>query len=139
MAASLSESSQQLGQISMAITAVKGLQDNFEDISQYYKTRFTVVTKHNENLAKDIADALGQIQYQDVVRQCVERIRFAIGQRNEYLKSTVDRVSAGDDDLTLLPALLEMIRVDYLTEEEKHKHSARHTVGDGSELKIELF
>lgn len=141
MAASIASSSQELDQVTHAVESIKSLQHNFEDISQYYKTRFLVVTKHNQDLANDIGDALGAIQYQDVVRQCVDRIRFVIGRRNAFLKNTVDKTDdgMGADDLLQLPVLLELIRLDYLEEEDKHKHSGRHAIGVNTELKIELF
>lgn len=141
MAASIASSSQELDQVTHAVESIKSLQHNFEDISQYYKTRFLVVTKHNQDLANDIGDALGAIQYQDVVRQCVDRIRFVIGRRNAFLKNTVEKTddSLGADNLLQLPVLLELIRLDYLEEEDKHKHSGRHAIGVNAELKIELF
>jgi methyl-accepting chemotaxis protein len=139
MASSIAESSQQLEEVSHAVVTIQKLHENFEDMSQYYKTLFIVVTKHNEDLAKEIAEVLGQIQYQDVVRQCIERIRFAIKQRNAFLQHAVALGQQDDVDLAQLPALLEAILDDYLSEEEKHKHSARHEADNGSELKIELF
>ncbi|MEB0140160.1 MULTISPECIES: methyl-accepting chemotaxis protein [unclassified Undibacterium] len=139
IASSIASSAQELEQVGHAVESIRKIQDNFEDISQYYKTRFLVVTKHNVDLAKSIGDALGTIQYQDVVRQCVDRIRHVIGQRNHFLKTTVGQLNVDKQPATLLelPDLLEMIRLDYLEEENKHKHSARHALS--TELKIELF
>ena len=36
---------------------------------QFYKTLFAVVTRHNTELAEQIADMLGLFQYQDVESQ----------------------------------------------------------------------
>jgi methyl-accepting chemotaxis protein len=139
MAASIAESSRQLDDVSHAVNTIQKIQDNFEDMSQYYKTRFAVITQHNQDLAKSIAEVLGQIQYQDVVRQCIERIRVAILQRNGFLEKTFGSAQQGEVDLAQLSALLASIRDDYENEEEMHKHSARHEETDGGELKIELF
>jgi methyl-accepting chemotaxis protein len=139
MAASIAESSRQIDDVSHAVKTIQKIQDNFEDMSQYYKTRFAVVTQHNEDLAKNIAEVLGQIQYQDVVRQCVERIRVAIKQRNTFLEQACDLAQQGDADLRQLSAMLASILDDYENEENMHKHSARHEIDEGSELKIELF
>jgi methyl-accepting chemotaxis protein len=109
-------------------------------MSQYYKTRFAVVTRHNEDLARNIAEVLGQIQYQDVVRQCVQRIQAVVGRRNGVLQDAV--VSAGQHgpDGAPLPALLQAVLDDYLAEEKKHLHSARHEPDNSdSGLKIALF
>lgn len=141
IAAGIMSSSQELEQITHAVDSIRKIKDNFEDISQYYKTSFMVVTKHNVDLAKNIGEVLGTIQYQDVVRQCVDRIRFAIERRNQFLKNSVDRLDSNSQaqELLQLPALLELIRIEYLAEEEKHNSAASHAIGIGTELKIELF
>ncbi|MGS0759025.1 hypothetical protein ACVBEH_32210, partial [Roseateles sp. GG27B] len=65
------------------------------DMSQYFKTRFAVVTQHNQDLVHDIAEVLGHIQYQDVVSQCITRMRVATAQRNEFLQVAVAAMSQG--------------------------------------------
>lgn len=141
IAADIQSSVEELRHVTRAVDSIQKIKDNFEDISQYYKTSFMVVNKHNVDLASRIGDVLGSIQYQDVVRQCVDRIRFAIGRRNMLLKSAVDSIEteSSAQELLDLPALLEMIRIEYLAEENKHKHSARHALEGCTELKIELF
>lgn len=139
IAASIAESSQQIEEVSHAVVTIQKIQDNFEDMRQYYKTRFAVVTQHNEDLAKNIAEVLGQIQYQDVVRQCIERICFAIKQRNAVLEQGVGLARQDGMDLAQLSAMLATILDDYLNQEARHKHSGRHGDDAGTELKIELF
>ncbi len=139
LAASIADSSHQLEAVSKAAISIHKLQDNFEDMNQYYKTRFVVVTKYNEDLALQIAEVLGQIQYQDVVRQCIDRIRSVIEQRNLFLQDAANLIAQDGADLTHLPALLEVILQDYLTEEGKHRHSSRDIAEGHRELKIELF
>jgi methyl-accepting chemotaxis protein len=134
----IKESADQLADVSAAAETIAKLRGNFEDMSQYYKTRLAVVMKHNEDLVKDIAEALGEIQYQDVVRQTIERIRIAAERRNDALSALLHR-SMGDCGGPDLPAQLELILENYLTEEEKHRHSVRQTLGSGAPLKIELF
>ena len=139
MSNSIAESTQQLELVSHAVGSIKKLRENFEDMSQYFKTRFAVVTKHNEDLAKDISDVLGHIQYQDVVRQCIDRLREAIGQRNSLLQNAVNPQTQAGVELSQLPDQLAEILTAYLAEEEKHKHSARHDEEGSTELKFELF
>lgn len=137
---SIAESSQQLAQISQAAASIQKLQNNFEDMSQYYKTRFAVVTRHNEDLARNIAEVLGQIQYQDVVRQCVQRIQAVVGKRNGVFQDAVASAGQHGPAGAPLPALLQAVLDDYLDEEKKHLHSARHEPDNSdSGLKIELF
>jgi methyl-accepting chemotaxis protein len=139
MATNIAESSRQLAEVSQTEKSIAQLRGNLDNMSEYNDTRFSVVTKHNEELARDIAEVLGQIQYQDVVRQGIERIQGAIGQRNALLHRLVDpteqdRVNFGD-----VPEQLDLILNNYLKEEEKHRHSARDAPGNGAELKVELF
>jgi len=139
MASSIAESSQQLQGISLATASISILQENFADMSQYYKTRFTVVTKHNEDLAKDISEVLGQIQYQDVVRQSVERIRTAIVQRNLLLQSAIGEGAPDPDLLRELPERIDQLKREYLVEDARHVHLTQAELGNDAGLKIELF
>lgn len=139
MSTRIAESSEALNEVSQAVFSIQKLQDNFEDMSQYFKTRFSVITQHNENLAKDIADVLGHIQYQDVVSQCIDRMRSTIGQRNTLLEQSIADSSPTAADLAQLAQRLSLILNDYVVEEVKHKHSARHEEQQTGELKFELF
>jgi len=108
-------------------------------MSQYYKTRLTIVIKHNEDLVRDIGEALGQVQYQDVVRQSIERIRITARRRNDALRAQLSLATEKVAEDAHLPVQLELILNDYLAEEQKHRHSVRQTQGNNAPLKIELF
>lgn len=135
----ITESSRQLADVSQAAVSIKKLRENLEDMNQYYKTRLTIVSKHNEDLVKDIAEALGQIQYQDVVRQCIERIRVAAGRRNDALRAVLDATGDPLGSDPGLPIQLELVLNEFLSEEENHTHSVRQTQGSSAPLKLELF
>jgi len=106
---------------------------------QFYKIRFSVITKYNEDLLQEIAEVLGHIQYQDVVSQCIQRIRAATAQRNAFFENAVQQDSQDPAELAQLPAGLQQILDKFLSEEERHLHSARHVDDTGSDQKIELF
>jgi methyl-accepting chemotaxis protein len=135
----ITESSQQLAEVSKTTASINKLRGNFDDMSQYYKTRFAIVTKHNQDLVAEIAEVLGQIQYQDVVRQCIERARVVAGRRNAALSDSLATADSAAAGLAELPQQLELILNDYLAEEQNHRHSTRQTQGDDAPLKIELF
>ena len=135
----IKESAGQLADVSKATLTIGKLRSNFEDMSQYYKTRFSVVMKHNSDLVRDIADALGQVQYQDVVRQSIERIRGAAERRNDALRTVLMTPYGDQAEDAALPLQLELILDDYLAEEAKHRHSVRQTQGADAPLKVELF
>jgi methyl-accepting chemotaxis protein len=135
----IKESASQLSEVSTAAATIGKLGSNLEDMSQYYKSRFSNVMKHNEDLVRDIGEALGQVQYQDVVRQAIERIRAAAGRRNDAMR-TLFLMPGGDNvEEANLPVQLEMILDDYIAEEQKHRHSVRQTQGNDAPVKIELF
>jgi len=135
----INESSRQLAGVTKAAESIKKLQANLEDMSQYYKTRFAIVTKHNEDLVKDIAEVLGEIQYQDVVRQCIERIRVAADRRNDALRSALEMPDQSLGQDAGLPRQLELVLNEFLAEEQNHRHSVRQTQGSDAPLKLELF
>jgi methyl-accepting chemotaxis protein len=135
----IKDSKGQLADVSKTAATIGQLRNNFEEMSQYYKTRLSVVMKHNEDLVRDIGEALGQIQYQDVVRQSIERVRLAAKRRNDTLRMLLLMPGENPGEDVELPAQLELILDDYLAEEQKHTHSIRQTSGSDAPLKIELF
>lgn len=137
LASSIAESSQQLGDVTHAAETIQKLLGNFDDMRQYYQRRIAVVTQHNESLVTDIAEVLGESQDQDVVRQCIERIRDAIKQRNALLQNATNE--PGSDKLTLLTRQFEGVLNNYMAEEVKHQHSRSGSVDNGGGPKIELF
>ena len=137
LASSIAESSQQLGDVSQAGQTIQKLLSNFDDMSQYYKRRIEVVTQHNEALVTEISEVLGESQDQDVVRQCIERVRDTIRQRNALFQDAAS--DYGSAKLTLLPRQIEGVLSDYLAEEVKHQHSRSAAAGISGGPKIELF
>lgn len=135
----ITEASRQLADVSQAAVSIKKLRDNLEDMNQYYKTRFAIVTKHSEDHVKDIAEALGEIQYQDVVRQCIERVRIAADRRDDALRAVFDTPGELRGRQAELPFQLEMVLNNFLAEDQKHRHSVRQTQGSDAPLKMELF
>ena len=139
MTTRIAESTKALSDVSQAVVSIQKLRENFEDMSQYFKTRFAVVTQHNQSLSRDIAEVLGHIQYQDVVRQCIERMRSTSARRNALLQTTLGDMQQDDSGMAGLSGQLDDITQDFVRQEEMHKHSARHDEHGSGELKFELF
>ena len=118
------------------VKSIRKLQEDYDDIRQYYKTLFAVVTEHNTNLATEIAEMLGQIQYQDVVRQRIERVAAAVTQRNDVLKDLPRRLGDPKADLTELPPQMLGVLDNYLASEERHAPATAEAAGLP---KFELF
>ena len=130
----------QMSRVGAIVGSIGKLQESHEDIRQYYKTLFSVVMEHNNRLAHDLAEMLGTIQYQDVVRQRLERAVSATVSRNEVLKELPR--SLGDPGGVLADLLTKMHGVleDYVTNEKRHAPTAAGQAKQEDELpKFQLF
>jgi methyl-accepting chemotaxis protein len=139
IASGIADASERLEDVLAATDSIQMLQDNVARISDFYNSRFQVITKNNKDLAFNISEVLGQIQYQDVVSQCIDRMTVAISQRNSLLEDTALQLQNGDAEIEKLSQKIDLISQSYRTEEDKHMHSERHETAATSELKIELF
>jgi len=112
------QSAGDLTHIANAAHTVERLQSSFERVSGNYRERFDDMLGHGEALAAGSADVLGQLQYQDVVRQCVERLQLAIARRNSALRQ--EFLDGGMPQPALLASLIADIAAEYLAQEEMH-------------------
>ncbi len=131
----LDETTKQIEEAGEMVESIKDLQNNHEDMRQYYKTLFAVVTQHNTVLASEIAEMLGQLQNQDILRQCIERASFAVTERNHVLRQFGTELNNPSTDITRLIHEIQQVLTRYQEEE------SRHGVTDNSEglPSIELF
>lgn len=129
--------SQDLREAAHVAESVHELEASYEDMRQYYKTLLTVIKEYNLNMANAIVDALGNMQYQDVVRQRMERIIAAQSRYRDLLQAAMD-----DAALASLPRLthdLEQLLNDYVDEENRHGDSGVASSEEDAAPKIELF
>ncbi|WOS41660.1 methyl-accepting chemotaxis protein [Xanthomonas rydalmerensis] len=63
-------------------STVAELRASYVDLRSFHNTLTANATTHNQELANGIVDLLGDIQYQDVVRQRLERIQTVLQQRS---------------------------------------------------------
>lgn len=123
------------------VDSIVKLQDSHEDMRQYYKTLFTVVTKHNGDLASQISMMLGDVQFQDVLRQRVERALIAINKRSTVL----EEMGALTDPAQWagIESSMRAIHDEYVTEEVQHsplgEDQANPSSGSGGLSRMELF
>jgi methyl-accepting chemotaxis protein len=131
---------QQISEAGAIVVSIRKLQESYDDIRQYYKSLISVVTEHNGKLATEIGEMLGQLQYQDVVRQRIERAEAAVAQRNAVLSDLPRRLGEPTTDLAELPARLLGVINEYLANEERHAPTAIGAVGQAEGLpKFQLF
>jgi methyl-accepting chemotaxis protein len=88
----VSPMNQQIAEAEEIVGSIRKLQKNYDEIRQYYKTLFIAVTEHNTHLATEISEILGYLQFQDVVRQRIERIATTVARRNEILGELPSRI-----------------------------------------------
>ncbi|MBE0505169.1 MAG: hypothetical protein IBX50_00430 [Marinospirillum sp.] len=117
---------------------IKGLDNDYIDMRQFYRILLSVVLQHNENLNREVADALGNIQFQDVTRQIIERMQQAMQQRHALLHQIMqDLQEENRPNWIALKALTEA----YQQEEATHfsRHGFDQSAQAESAAKIELF
>lgn len=136
----LEDAMQQMEEMANVVDSVKTLEQNHEDMQQYYKTLFAVINQNNVKLARDISEILSGIQYQDIVRQRIERMKDTMNRRNELFKVFIDELenTSGlitDDFVTQMTVVLN----DYLEEESHHSNSLSPTDDEDLPPKFELF
>jgi methyl-accepting chemotaxis protein len=102
------------------VSSIHALQSNYENVRQFYRTLFGVVTEHNSKLAHEIAEILGEIQTQDVVRQRVERVSEAVTRRNHILEALPGLLAEQGAGLAELPEQMRLAFDDYVSTEDRH-------------------
>lgn len=134
----LEESAEQMTEATKVIASIQKMQDNYEDLRQYYKTLFTVVESHNLNLATGISDVFGHIQFQDVVKQRIERAQNVKDQRNAIVQNAISDLKRQHAGSFHYDAAMQQILKDYHSVESRHAAAVTHDAPQ-SEPKIELF
>ncbi|HEX5391699.1 MAG TPA: methyl-accepting chemotaxis protein [Rhodocyclaceae bacterium] len=121
------------------LETIHKLGTSYVDMQQFYKTLMTVMTEYNTSLACDISDVLGEVQFQDVIRQRIERIQGALHQRKAMTDQAAQNVHGSDlDDLM---AQLTVVRRDYELEEARHVSGIAGNISESPSAapKIQLF
>lgn len=136
----LEESSQQIRDASKVLDSIRRLEESYCDMLQYYKTLFVVTTEHNSNLAAEIVEMLGEIQFQDVVRQRIERLENAMVKRNALFQELATAMEAPGDEVRELSERMRHVLDEYAANESCHAAtiSTRGSHADGLP-KFELF
>jgi methyl-accepting chemotaxis protein len=129
-------SAREAGEIAAVADNVRHLQARLDGISACYRDRFAEVTAHGAALAEGTADVLGAMQFQDVLRQHVERMEHASRERSALVARLAATVAAGPAADALADDLEELL-CRFSAEEARHgQDGGAH--GGGAAL-IELF
>lgn len=120
-----------------AVDAIHHLDQNYADLMHFYKTLVRVVIEHNTTLARDIVDTLGYVQFEDIVRQKIERISLVMTQRTEHIQRLQQSLAEPDSPLATELTTIQDITERYMAEEEQH--ADYDPAGAFTANKIELF
>ena len=91
--------------------------------------------ERNAQLVAGIAEIIGHIQYQDAVRQRIERIETAISKRNKVFVKFAKHLTDHEPSLFELALQMQDLVSEYRSLEQLH---ARNKSGSG-EIKVEFF
>lgn len=130
----------QMNEAAQVMESVQALEESHEDMRQYYKTLFAVIHQNNNKLVNDIAEILGSIQYQDVVRQRIERIQVAMQRRNELFQQFATELENSKGNIEdNFAAQMEIVLNNYIEEESHHNNSLNPSDAEDQPPKFELF
>jgi methyl-accepting chemotaxis protein len=120
------------------VATIHTLQGSYEDIRLYYRNLFAAVTDHHRNLAREMAEILGEVQFQDVVRQRLERVMAGMVRRNAVLDALPRTLGDAAPDVVGLSAKLLAVLDDY--EAVERQHAATSSDADAASLpSVQLF
>lgn len=139
---SLSQDSHELLEEKMAACAslpsfIETIHKNYSDIRQYYKTMLMVVTEHNDEIAAGLTEMLGNVQFQDVVIQQIDRLQSFYIDVDLVSKNCLQN-QPHEQSLAHLLSELELL-LEAFTASDRNHHSDSAGECEESALKIELF
>jgi len=136
----LEEVMAEMNEAAAVMESVRKLEESHEDMRQYYKTLFSVINNNNRKLAADISEILGSIQYQDIVRQRIERMQIAMQHRNDLFQLFVTELESSGGNLTDdFASQMNVILNNYLEKESHHNNSLNSRDEEDAPPKFELF
>jgi methyl-accepting chemotaxis protein len=118
------------------VRSLQALQVTCQDIGRSFGALLDMAARHGADVARGSSEMLGQLQYQDVARQRIERASFAVARRNDVLRELPRGMADPNGALAELPAKMRTVLEEYLADEARHFASS----DDASSLpKCELF
>jgi methyl-accepting chemotaxis protein len=139
----LDEIMQQMNEAAKIMDLVQRLDESNEDMRQYYKTLFSVVNsvmkKSQKDISEQVADVLGSIQYQDILRQRIERVQEVIGNRQLLFEEFVTTLQENNGNIDQFATRMANVLEDYIENESHHANSLAPSDDEQALPKFELF
>jgi methyl-accepting chemotaxis protein len=117
------------------------LDESYVDMRKFYSMLMTAVTEHNTELDNGIGLLLDTAQYQDVIKQIVDRAGPALDSRHAVVGELIERLTRGQHDTREIDAQAQALAPAYLAQEVLHRDpDAPVDAAPGQPMKrIELF
>lgn len=134
---------QQLQETTHLVQTIEKLENSNEDLMQFFRTQLRVVTDRNITIARDVMRMLGGIQFDDIVRQKLERIVSTMQQRIDLAEQLAQALQ-GNDSSTIgsIDSALQQLQEQYSQVEGRHSTVARSSSAntlDADDGSITLF
>lgn len=124
------------------LETIHKLGDNYTQTQDFYKALMAVMNECNAELVHGISDLLGDVQFQDVIRQSIERIQALRLKRDDIFVRAAGQLGAFESSFTELSSLEEALgrlRFEFEQEEACHGSASDDSQDVGASLKIEFF
>jgi len=135
------------GNMRKVVTDIAAMQDRFvSSLAQLNLVQVIAAVKDgHEGIAHGLADALGQMQSQDVMRQRVEAVQQSMTELNQHLQAMANHLQGqphDPSDLTPLHQRLKAQAEHYVMDSQRRTHASvtgQAVASVSSEPRIELF
>lgn len=113
------------------------LDEGYLDMRQFYAMMLTAITEHNGALNQGISHLLDTAQYQDVLKQIVERIKPVVSERQCIVGALVHGLRQGRTEIAEADERAQALASRY--ESDKADHTSIHFDASDGIPRIELF
>lgn len=94
---------------------------------------------HQEDINKHIADVLGSMQSQDILRQRIERMLEVMKKRQTLFEKFVNQLQSNEEQLDDFGSEMNRLFRDYVSNESRHANSIERHNNEQNLPKFELF
>jgi methyl-accepting chemotaxis protein len=109
------------------IDDISAIESRFSKSSEVLLEVMNSVDSGNQEMVARLSEALGHLQFQDIVRQTIDHVKFALHGLNEHLEGVAAHMADETWDGTLSPTLPERLdgHLDrYVMDSQRHAHAS---------------
>ncbi len=105
--------------LGVIVTDLADMEKRFADTSHFMQVVMGSVEAGNQQVLQQLSDALGYIQFQDVVRQRIEQVQYALREMDEHLQ----QLGQGTALQRTLQQRLDAHLTRYVMEDQRQAHA----------------